>query len=96
MTTNDNFQRLTKMPKSIKQIFPASSVAVVLGGHKSWDTYAHLEGDAWIVANADGMRLAITGRGRFIQLDEHAAKRLISALTEALNMHKLRGGPDVD
>tara|TARA_R100000093_G_C1866070_1_gene49880 strand:+ start:109 stop:399 length:291 start_codon:yes stop_codon:yes gene_type:complete len=96
MTTDDNIHRLTRMPKSIQQMFPAASVCAVLGSDAHGQERLPGEGDAWIVANADGVRLAVTGRGQFIQLDERSANRLISALTEALDMHKLRGGPDVD
>ncbi len=96
MTTDDNVHRLTRIPKSIQQMFPAASVCAVLGSDNHGQERHPGEGDAWIIANADGVRLAVTGRGQFIQMDETSAKRLISALTEALNMHKLRGGPDVD
>jgi hypothetical protein len=97
MTTDDNIHRLTRIPRSIQEMFPAASVCVVLGSDAHGGRERHPgEGDAWIIANADGVRLAVTGRGQFIQLDERSANRLISALTEALDMHKLRGGPDVD
>ena len=90
MTTDDNIHRLTRIPRSIQQMFPAASVCAVLGSDNHGQERHPGEGDAWIIANADGLRLAITGRGQFIHLDERSAERLISALTEALNMHKLR------
>ena len=92
-------QRLTKMPDSIRDAFPAYSYGIVLGGRKSSGTYGRArdehDGDAWIIANDDGVRLAVSGGRRFIQMDALTTSRLIAALTKALTAYESRGDTDV-
>jgi hypothetical protein len=85
-----------RVPESIRDAFPAYSYTIVLGGRKSSATSVNWveHGDAWIIANDDGVRLAVSGRRRFIQMDALTTSRLIAALTKALTAYESRTDND--